>query len=208
MLHLAADVRQQHSGAELFAARIPGTAEFPTLPNFTNSEQQIFGILPTDYQQRTPPAVLPSGIVNCLPGNPNSSGLLLSRWAEVGYFLVPTGNTAGTSNPMPLYSLRRRVRVVLNDPATTALVNTPSALPPAANPRIPTTLLPSRYPEVSCQPDIAQPNYLYFNTPADFTNPLKQTMPQLTVPLGTLNTTSVGPINAQGNAVGPAMIWC
>jgi hypothetical protein len=163
---------------DYFAARIPGTDY--GLPAFTASEQLLFGpaVTPADYQTAR--------------ANPNTTGLFMSQWAEVGYFLVPTGRTAGTNGPMPLYSLRRRLRVVLNDPTTQAALNgtVPTVLPNGTN------LLASRYAEVSCYDNGGT---IYFNTPKDLVSPAKQTMPSATS-LTPLGASPGGGLPVQGQA--------
>jgi prepilin-type N-terminal cleavage/methylation domain-containing protein len=172
--------RKGNRPEDYFAARIPGAVEYPTLPAFTASELLLFGPPATGTPSPTTPADYQSPPRTAT--NPNATGLFMSQWAEVGYFLVPTGRTAGTTNPqMPLYSLRRRLRVVLNDAPTQATLNgsVPTVLPNGQN------LLASRYAEVSCYDNGGS---IYFNTPRDLVSPAKQTMPSATsfsfTPLG------------------------
>jgi len=178
---------------DYFTARIPGQIDYPSLPSFMGPELQLFNLPPLDYQ---PPVPIPTQPAN--PPQPpalrnlqnpnapglNASGLLLNRWAEIGYFLVPTGNKAGTNNQMPLFSLRRRVRVLLDPGASqqaqqlSTLLNTPSNLPPNQTPQLLNTnnLWNTRYSEVSCQPDAN--GFLHFNTPADLATTANQFLPQ------------------------------
>jgi type II secretory pathway pseudopilin PulG len=97
-----------------------------------------------------------------------TNGTVISRWAEVGYFLVPTGDDA---NGTTLFALVRRVRVLVSPDDTTQTDPTnPNSLnwsaATAANPgnRIPSTLYPL-YSDVSCEIDPANPSFLYFNSP-------------------------------------------
>lgn len=86
-------------------------------------------------------------------------GLFNSPWAEVAYFLVATGETAGSG--VPLFTLYRRVRLVPS-PATAVQLNQ-LAIPVAA--------LPDFY-GVSCQIDSSGPApVLYFNSELDLAQP-------------------------------------
>ncbi len=165
---------------DYFAARIPGQAQFPALPVFTNDGEQRFFNSPNqvgDYQQPVPMmGTTAAGLAQTTlpmrtpPGQ--QSGLLISPWAEVGYFLVPTGLTAGTTSPVPTYSLRRRLRVVLNDANLATGLNTGTDQTKVAVTRLPSNLWGPRYAEVSCLPDTtANSSVLFFNTPSDLINP-------------------------------------
>ena len=127
---------------------------------------------------------------------PRRPASLLSRWA-IGWFLWPTGATAGTNNPLPLFSLRRRIRVVLDD--TNAIPNTTTTYSAALNTGAngttpipagpPANLWSARYAEVSCLPDTK--GNIYFNTPTNLVNPAPagplapgQMMPVSLTPLG------------------------
>jgi Tfp pilus assembly protein FimT len=75
-----------------------------------------------------------------------------SQWAEVAYFLVPNGTSAGTT---PLYTLYRAQMLVVPD---NSFLNWP-----ASPPVVPATALPG-YLEMSCKPSGTG---LYFNNPTD-----------------------------------------
>jgi prepilin-type N-terminal cleavage/methylation domain-containing protein len=53
-------------------------------------------------------------------------GLLNSPWAEIAWFLVPTGETAGSQGVTPLYSLYRRQRILIA-PRRDSFLATPPA---------------------------------------------------------------------------------
>jgi type II secretory pathway pseudopilin PulG len=148
---------------DYFIARIP-VANPPTqaLPVPLASELALFAQGPVDYRRPSPPSPYPT---------------LISRWAEVGYFLVPTGDNA---NGTPLYSLRRRVRVIIPDDPTVITGNLNTA-------QVPVALWGPRYAEVSCAPDGAT-GFLHFNNPADLTQVNRQAMPQSLVPLASANS--------------------
>jgi hypothetical protein len=81
------------------------------------------------------------------------------QWAEVAYFLVPTGQTAeGT----PLFSLHRRQRLLIPDEEAFEL-NWGSKVVPFAQ--------YAAYTQISCMKHPKDPNRLYFNTPRDITIP-------------------------------------
>jgi type II secretory pathway pseudopilin PulG len=94
-----------------------------------------------------------------------------SQWAEVTYFLVANGTTAGTATP--LYSLYRSQLVVVPDNRNlngSAQPPQPPAVPVPAPPLSATQVL-SAYSDMSCflVPN-ANPQYLYFTCPGDLTN--------------------------------------
>lgn len=81
------------------------------------------------------------------------------QWAEVAYFLRPSLNDLGlqdTANGTPLYSLYRRHRLAVLD-------NGLIPAQPASR--------AAEYLEVSCGPDAANPQQLYFNNAVDLTVP-------------------------------------
>ncbi|HVK17261.1 MAG TPA: prepilin-type N-terminal cleavage/methylation domain-containing protein, partial [Fimbriiglobus sp.] len=114
------------------------------------------------------PAGLAGGSLSSFtpPGAPNS---VVSRWAEVVYFLRPNGQFT-TSNdpntpPLPMYTLHRRQRVLADGPV---LINTTGPAPSG---------LPANFPDLSWRvKDAGDPpaaaNRL--NTPADITNPVNR----------------------------------
>jgi prepilin-type N-terminal cleavage/methylation domain-containing protein len=204
----------------------------------------FFGQGPLDYQmpRNAPNLILPGPppVTNPPPPQVTMSGTLIGLWTEVGWFLAPELDTNGqpittatTGNiqvgpPQPLFSLRRRVRVLVPDdppqpvPApipgapsvtqlTTILNNAPNRVPvlfpvpPLGNQII--NLWGARYAEVSCAPDTlgGQPGSLYFNTPADLMNPARQAMPLSLSPLGfgstVANPTANGPQEWSGDDI-------
>jgi prepilin-type N-terminal cleavage/methylation domain-containing protein len=174
-----------YSPADFFVARIPDQTGNPgPLPALGTNEQVLFACGPLDY--------LPSPSSGRWTNtNHNSNNVVLSQWAEVAYFLVPTGRTAGTNSapwniappsPPSLFSLRRRVRVVLNtgmrqgqpqpgsptsdDTAYNTLNNTGPRILNATVPSTPATdIYKARFAEMSCLPD--KTNNLWFNSPGD-----------------------------------------
>jgi prepilin-type N-terminal cleavage/methylation domain-containing protein len=192
--------------SDYFSARIVGPDLNPALPAFLSSEAGptgpnggLFGQGSPDYwfvrNQTVPPP----------PYNSTQSGTLISQWAEVGWFLTPELDSAG--NPIltsgaggltqiPMFTLRRRFRVLVPDDPTTLTstlnsnannfanrVQVTPIVPPAVNP---INLWGARYCEVSCAPDVpgGQSGYIYFNTPSDLLNTQRQVMPQTLVPYG------------------------
>jgi hypothetical protein len=97
----------------------------------------------------------------------DTGGILTSEWAEVAYFLRRNGSTAGST---PLYSLYRRVRLLVPDNhainwVNPVRVNNPTELQQAL----------AAYAGVSVRKALADPNAfpdtLYFNGPMDITIP-------------------------------------
>ncbi len=171
------------------------------------NESLLFAQGPLDYQQ---------------------ANSLISLWAEVGWFLTPeldsNGNTLMTPtltvngvpiSGLPLFTLRRRVRVVVpDDPAQITPVPTPVPITPGLNfanlvaGRVPATpLWGQRYAEVSCTPD-GQTGFLYFNSTSDLTNPARQAMPpSLSVPLGSPTIqNSLGQMDGQASWFGDDIV--
>ncbi len=170
---------------------------------------------PIQYTTTTPvnfPSCPGETLLNTLgPVDYRTNGTIINVWAEVGYFLVPTGDDA---NGTPLFSLNRRVRVLVPPPGDPAQ---PDPLDPnlstslnwvgatVANPgnRVPSNLYPF-YSDVSCQPDTANPPFLYFNRPQDLSGagstpqvaPVRGFFPTvgaLPSPTGTLANTIISP---------------
>jgi prepilin-type N-terminal cleavage/methylation domain-containing protein len=172
---------------DYWTARIPGQQQYAALPQFLGSEQMLLQQGPNDYRQSW--TTVPQPIMQNTP-----SGTLVSLWAEVGWFLTPepvqTSNANGLT-ALPLYTLRRRHRVIVpDDPTqiTASLLNSNAnnsanripVLAPQPNPTV--NLWAARYAEVSCFPDPNSPpnvTYLYFNTPSDMLNANRQVMPYL-----------------------------
>jgi len=102
-----------------------------------------------------------------------------SQWAEVAYFLYPTGQVA---NGTPLYALYRRQRLAVannngvnwTNPGGPGLGVVGAAL--------------QNYPQVSCWYNGGSVNRTYFNSPIDLTVPGRRfasSNPKFYVPLGT-----------------------
>jgi len=104
-----------------------------------------------DYFRATNPGNMPSPLDFATGVQPP----FVSRWAEVGYFLWPTGQNA---NGTPLYSLRRRQRVAL----------APETLAGAAAPTVSNVSL---FPDVSVKNVNARFDTATANTSADLTVP-------------------------------------
>jgi prepilin-type N-terminal cleavage/methylation domain-containing protein len=182
---------------DFFTARIPDAPGSPgVLPLLGTNEQPLFKCGPLDY--------LPQPTLGQWSPTNRNNNVVISQWAEVAYFLVPTGRVAGTTTapwpgattPPPLYSLRRRIRVVLNTSMTQANIGTPPSNatnddtayntlnnPNSTNPggpRIfnapvpgngspptqPTDVYNARFAEMSCFPEPTT-NFLFFNSPGD-----------------------------------------
>ncbi len=192
--------------SDYFVARIPGFFDpayygklaMPLFGQFGNAEPQLFTQGPLDYipprYPQPPPAPPPP-----TPAQ-GQSGSLISLWAEVGWFLTPelgvTTSGANGLTPMQLYTLRRRVRVVVPDdppqtsgsPQLTTQLNSQGnqipiyyPVPPTGKPVI--NLWGARYAEVSCQPDPTN-TFIYFNSAADLMNTARQAMPQSLIKYG------------------------
>jgi prepilin-type N-terminal cleavage/methylation domain-containing protein len=131
------------------------------------------GFLPSDFvvgRLPTPPPIPPppvpaadASLTGSGPADYQQSNAFISQWAEVGYFLMSTGRTAGTASPLgpqPLYSLRRRIRPIVADPMNTGLNSTLNGL------NIPASQW-GHYAEVSCiyTGTVAAPGLLTFPTP-------------------------------------------
>ena len=86
------------------------------------------------------------------------AGRYTSQWAEVAYFLRPTGTALG----VPLFALYRRQLLVVPN---TDFVNGPAAVPVAAA---------ADYLGVSSRPNPAAPGVLSFNGPMDLTVPQRR----------------------------------
>jgi prepilin-type N-terminal cleavage/methylation domain-containing protein len=184
-----------------FVARIPdGPGGNPgPLPAMspTGPEQVLFACGPVDY--------LPSPTA---PRGPPSNNVFLSQWAEVAYFLVAnpgrfagTTNAPGSTTPPQLYSLRRRVRVILdpnagaNEKTANASLNGANRIPNVPVPSTPTAtdIYNARYAEMSCFPDTT--NNLYFNSPTDLWASAANRMynrPPLPPPLSPIGTPPLG----------------
>ncbi len=77
------------------------------------------------------------------------------QWAEVAYFMVPTGKTTGTSTNIPLFALYRSQFAV---PADNSALNWP-----------PLNASATQFYDVSCQPGATG---TYFNNPNDLAKPV------------------------------------
>jgi prepilin-type N-terminal cleavage/methylation domain-containing protein len=146
MLHFTVKLRGNNPSDLFSASGLP--AGFPLAVFPTSSEQDAL------YTQPNP-----------------AGGTYNYSWAEVAYFLRPsfyidpnTGQQVpDNANGTPLYSLYRRQRLLVPD---NSRVQPPQAVPAAgaANPFL----------ELSCAPDPANPNNLYFNSPYDITVPARR----------------------------------
>jgi type II secretory pathway pseudopilin PulG len=125
VLHLSVKLRGNGRG-DFFSANVPGSAVLTASTNFFNQ--------PPDARYQDTP------------------GTFNSPWAEVAYFLIPNGASAGTGTP--LFTLYRSQFAVVPD--NSALTSVPS------------TALNQNY-EMSCETSGAS---LHFNTPGDLANPI------------------------------------
>lgn len=98
-----------------------------------------------------------------------------SQWAEVAYFLMPNGASAGGT---PLFALYRRQRLAVPNNSDLNWGASRVAVP---NPAAAKQILPA-YASMSCS--VAQPaNTLYFNSPTDLTVPERRFgMSRVTLP--------------------------
>ncbi len=122
---------------------------------------------------------------------PRESQTYNSPWAEVAYFLYPSGQKA---NGTPLFALYRRQRVIVaNQPAgmstPAGAVTQASAIADALNWDgnfvMSAFLADTVYSQISCWPNGTR---LYFNSPADLTVPTRRfarSLPAVYKPLGT-----------------------
>ncbi|MBI1913630.1 MAG: prepilin-type N-terminal cleavage/methylation domain-containing protein [Planctomycetes bacterium] len=117
---------------------------------------------------------VPSGspLESLSPPNYKQSGLFLSPWAEIAWFLSPMidpatgGYVFAAGGSTQLFTLHRRVRLLVQDNTAINTTNRVSA----QNNNI------ASYPEVSCEVDPNASNFLYFNNSKDVV-PLPQPPP-------------------------------
>jgi hypothetical protein len=120
---------------QFFTAQVPA-GQPPTYP--------IDGTGPFDYRQ---------------------SGLVNTQWAEVAYFLRPTGNTAGGT---PLFALYRRQCLVLSEGDALTINTPPNQVLIASTPW-------GLWPEMSCRPDPTN-TFLQFNGPFALITPTNRSL--------------------------------
>jgi prepilin-type N-terminal cleavage/methylation domain-containing protein len=97
------------------------------------------------------PAAVPNTFAAVIAGNSafnTGQPVFYSQWAEVHYFLTPNPNNETTPAGLPLYSLRRRVRL-LAPQSVDLIVPRDVATPPPQNPPVPP--LWQRYPDLALQ---------------------------------------------------------
>jgi type II secretory pathway pseudopilin PulG len=145
VLHLSVKLRG-NGREDFFSANVPGSVVLSASTNFFAQ--------PTDARYQDTP------------------GTFNSQWAEVAYFLIPNGASAGTGTP--LFTLYRSQFVVVPD--NSGLANVPG------------TALAQNY-EMSCE---TAGTALHFNTPGDLTNPLTRayTAPTTATARGNFSATS------------------
>jgi prepilin-type N-terminal cleavage/methylation domain-containing protein len=80
----------------------------------------------------TTPLPDPTSILWNNEGPPDfrAPGIVNSPWAEIAWFIAPTGETAGSTGATPLYSLYRRQRLLIAPRRDSFLVTPPTANPP------------------------------------------------------------------------------
>jgi prepilin-type N-terminal cleavage/methylation domain-containing protein len=111
------------------------------------------------------PNLLP-GLVGSLSSfaPPSSTNTMVSRWAEVVYFIRPNGLLTSSNDPaaqLPMYTLYRRQRLLAE-----GTVNVPDG--GSTDPKGP----PANFPDLSWQRvSVGSPNVNRMNTPSDVTNP-------------------------------------
>jgi prepilin-type N-terminal cleavage/methylation domain-containing protein len=120
------------------------------------------------FSTPVPPSVAggaPTGfsLIDQVEGPPDfrQPGLMNSSWAEVAWFLVPTGETAGGVGTTPIYSLYRRQRLLIAPRRDTFYATAPIPNPPGGG-GMPWTAL-GQYYGVACAPDPSQNLLLWFN---------------------------------------------
>lgn len=98
------------------------------------------------------------------PGAPANAR---SQWAEVAYFLRPTGTTSGASpDALPLFSLHRRQRVLYIPGPGQLNLN-------LLGNQLPISMAPQLF-DVSTSPDLLNPLVVHFNSPSDLTIPVNR----------------------------------
>jgi prepilin-type N-terminal cleavage/methylation domain-containing protein len=106
------------------------------------------------YITPVPPSTTPgNSTIDQNEGPPDfrQPGLLNSPWAEIAWFIVPTGETAGSQGVTPLYSLYRRQRILIAPRRDTYLSQGGGAVAPAQI---------GQYYGVSVEPDPTPGNVL------------------------------------------------
>jgi prepilin-type N-terminal cleavage/methylation domain-containing protein len=126
------------------------------------------------YSTPVPPSVAGNplmatgaSLIDQVEGPPDfrQPGLMNSSWAEVCWFLVPTGETAGGVGTTPIYSLYRRQRLLIAPRRDSFYATSPTNPQPPGTPPgggMPWTALPLYY-GVACAPDPSQNLLLWFN---------------------------------------------
>jgi hypothetical protein len=97
-----------------------------------------------------PPRIFPGDFVR--PEDFRQTSFFSSRWAEVAYFLVPTGQMT-SGNQVPLFTLHRRSKLVIPPDAPSNQVQAPVV-----------------NEEVSTRQQLSNPG-LFYNRPSDLTQP-------------------------------------
>ena len=122
------------------------TVKLPDLPATELYSAELPATIPVVPVNPGDPAVMPFGNnpqINAFPvqAAPGTPTIVYSRWAEIQYFLRPNGDMTpnGTNNAaqLPLYSLRRRVRLLAST-GQNYLMTLPNA-----------TQLMAQYPDVA-----------------------------------------------------------
>jgi prepilin-type N-terminal cleavage/methylation domain-containing protein len=154
--------------ATVIAAIGPGTAPGPIL-HFTTKlvpdrkdalrRDQVF-TTPVPNSLTTPGASLIDTVEG--PVDFRQRGLMVSPWAEIAWFLVPTGEFTSGSGTTPIYALYRRQRLLIAGRRDTFYATSPTAPPPGTPPGggMPWTALGGYY-GVSVEPDPSQPLLLW-----------------------------------------------
>ncbi|MCS7046718.1 MAG: hypothetical protein NZO58_10210 [Gemmataceae bacterium] len=162
------------------------TRDIPTFPPGNPQRWSPLSLSSTNYFNQDRDALFnPGGPPNWPTTNPfNLAGnkhpepdIYASQWAEVAYFLVPTGTTNDVSNPasggVPLFGLFRGQHLLVPNNFE---ANKPDSVRGSSDPCFQTTVndalvnAPYYYAGVSCYPRPNPVNQLYFNSPSDLAN--------------------------------------
>jgi hypothetical protein len=126
-----------------------------------------------------PPDFRQAGLVNC-------------PWAEIAWFLVPTGESAGSYGVTPLYSLYRRQRLLIAPRRDSYLATVPSTTAPNGGAVLTANI--GQYYGISCEPDPTQNIVLFNGEGSVAAQPYQPPLVQATVAGRSMSTVLPGPI--------------
>ncbi len=225
--------RESHFTHRFPATPNPAPANPPSFAVFAGPPVPFFGLSPlTDVQyprQGTPPPANPIGLPNFFNHAPDAifqddaqQLTYRSQWAEVVWYLVPTGTTVEPTNPAstlgtPLYSLyRAQYLLVPNNAAANQNYDPKDSTGAAVKPPFYQTLQETThvkygaaYAGISCYPNAALPppftnQYIYFNSPGDVTTSVNRTIDRRGE---TLDTVAANSALVLGNVVSFHARW-